>query len=76
MEALRILFFFEKRAFYNLNERLVPLRATKFAKLASCKIRYLELFNKMMEGRNGGLVEWRNILRRGMTETKVSKIEL
>lgn len=51
---LRGNFFFEKRAFYCLNQLLMPKRTTKFAKWASCKIQYLELFNWIMEWRNSG----------------------
>ena len=35
---------------------------------ASCKIWYLKLFNRIIELRNRGLVEWWNILRLGMME--------
>ena len=66
----------KKRASYCLNQRLVPKRAAKFAKRASCGIRWLELFNGMTELMNGGSAEWWNILGRRMTEypdTKVSK---
>ena len=34
----------------------------------SCKIQHLELFNRMMERRSGGSVEWQNILRWGVME--------
>ena len=54
---------------------------------ACCKIWYLELFNRIIELRNRGLVEWWNILRHGMMEcplmqnaflyeTKLSRKEL
>lgn len=43
------------------------LWAAKFVKWASCKIQYLELFNGMMKLRNGGSIEWQNILRCRMT---------
>ena len=38
----------------------MPKRALKFAKRARCEIRYLELFIRMMKGKNGGWAEWRN----------------
>ena len=38
----------------------MPKRALKFAKRARCEIRYLELFIRMMKGKNGGWVEWWN----------------
>ena len=44
MEALRN-FFSLKRILYCLNQWLMPKRAAKFAKRASCEVRYLELFN-------------------------------
>jgi len=46
----------------------MPERAIKIAKRESCEIRYLLIFNGMMEGRNGALVEWRDILRSEMME--------
>ena len=52
---------------------IMPKRAAKFAKRASCEIRYLELYNRIMEPKNGGSVEWRNVLRRGMTEYRKSR---
>ena len=52
---------------------IMPKRAAKFAKRASCEIRYLELYNRIMEPKNGGSVEWRNVLRRGMTEYHKSR---
>ena len=52
---------------------IMPKRAAKFAKRASCEIRYLELYNRITEPKNGGSVEWRNVLRRGMTEYRKSR---
>ena len=52
---------------------VMPKRAAKFAKRASCEIRYLELYNRITEPKNGGSVEWRNVLRRGMTEYRKSR---
>ena len=59
MKALRKFFFFEKRAFYWLSQQLMPKRATKFMKQASCEIWYLELINRMMEqGKLGTVNLW------------------
>ena len=52
---------------------IMPKRAAKFAKRATCEIRYLELYNRIMEQKNGGSVEWRKVLRRGMTEYRKSR---
>ena len=52
---------------------VMPKRAAKFAKRASCEIRYLELYNRITEPKNGGSLEWRNVLRRGMTEYRKSR---
>ena len=67
------IFFSLKRILCCLNQWLMPKRAAKFAKRASCEIRYLELFNNNAEEpwdrQDGGIslhAEWRNILKRGM----------
>ena len=46
----------------------MPERDTNFAMRASCEIRHVELFKGIMQWRNGGMVEWWTILRRGLAE--------
>ena len=69
MEALRKFALFKKRPTYCLSHRLLPKRVAKFVKQACCEIRYLELFNRLMEG---GTVD-RNIPKRGMSSSVKQK---
>ena len=44
-------------AIWSLNQWLKPKRAAKFAKRASCEMRYPQFFKRMMERRNWGTIE-------------------
>ena len=81
MEALRIFISLKKESIFLFESTNYVQRAAKFAKRGSCEIRTLSYSTEWWNGRSP---EWRNILRRGVTEylktrnafwfwTKVSK---
>ena len=65
MEAWREIVFFKKRAFYHLNQWLMPKRVTKFDKQGSSDIHNLSYSAELL---NSGMVERQNVLKRGMAE--------
>ena len=65
MEAWREIVFFKKRAFYRLNQRLMPKRVTKFDKRGSSDIHTLSYSAEWL---NSGTVERQNVLKRGVPE--------
>ena len=65
MEALHNFFSSKKESIVLFESTYYVERAAKFAKRGSCEIRTLSYSTEWWNGRSP---EWRNILRRGMTE--------
>ena len=64
-EALGTFFSLKREHFSVWISELRRKRVVKFAKRVSHKVRYLGLFHRVMERRNGGLLERRNVLDAG-----------